>query len=54
MKKVPVTFKNSGGSGFGKAVENLKDSALGADIVEGAVLNGIQTEKKLKGFAEKY
>ena len=52
-KKI-VLFATSGGSGFGKAVENLKDSAPGADIVEGAVLNGIQTEKKLKEFAEKY
>lgn len=35
-KKV-ILFATSGGSGFGKAVENLKASAPGADITEGKV-----------------
>lgn len=35
-KKI-VLFATSGGSGFGKAVENLKNSAPGADIFEGKV-----------------
>lgn len=35
-KKI-VLFATSGGSGFGKAVENLKPSAPGAEIVEGKV-----------------
>ena len=37
-----------------KTVENLKPSAPGATIVEGAVLNGRPNEAKLKAFAEKY
>ena len=35
-KKI-ILFATSGGSGFGKAVENLKASAPGADITEGKV-----------------
>ena len=35
-KKI-ILFATSGGSGFGKAVENLKVSAPGADITEGKV-----------------
>lgn len=35
-KKI-VLFATSGGSGFGKVVENLKPSAPGAEIVEGKV-----------------
>lgn len=32
-----ILFATSGGSGFGKAVENLKSSAPGAEIIEGKV-----------------
>ncbi|MCR5019463.1 flavodoxin [Ruminococcus sp.] len=35
-KKI-ILFATSGGSGFGKAVENLKNSAPNAEIVEGKV-----------------
>lgn len=35
-KKI-ILFATSGGSGFGKAVQNLKPSAPGAVIVEGKV-----------------
>lgn len=35
-KKI-ILFATSGGSGFGKAVQNLKSSAAGAEIVEGKV-----------------
>ena len=35
-KKI-VLFATSGGSGFGKAVDNLKNSAPGAVITEGIV-----------------
>ena len=35
-KKI-ILFATSGGSGFGKTVENLKASAPGADITEGKV-----------------
>ena len=52
-KKI-VLFATSGGSGFGKAVESLQPSAPGAAIIEGAILNGRQDDKKLKAFADKY
>lgn len=35
-KKI-ILFATSGGSGFGKAVENLKPSAPNAEIIEGKV-----------------
>ncbi|MBQ8147980.1 MAG: NAD(P)H-dependent oxidoreductase [Lachnospiraceae bacterium] len=38
--KVLVLFATSGGSGFGKTVENLKESCKGAIMKEGKVLNG--------------
>ena len=52
-KKI-VLFATSGGSGFGKAVESLQDSAPKATIVEGAILNSRPNEAKLKAFADKY
>lgn len=38
-KKI-VLFATSGGSGFGKTAQNLQSSAPGAEIMEGAMLNG--------------
>ena len=38
--KTIVLFATSGGSGFGKTVENLQPSAPKAKIIEGRVLNG--------------
>ncbi len=35
-----VLFATSGGSGFGKTAQNLQSSAPGAEITEGAMLNG--------------
>lgn len=52
-KKI-VLFATSGGSGFGKAVDSLQQSAPGSTIIEGAVLNGRPDEAKLKAFAEKF
>ena len=52
-KKI-VLFATSGGSGFGKAVDFLQQSAPEATIIEGAVLNGRPDEAKLKAFAEKF
>ncbi len=52
-KKI-VLFATSGGSGFGKAVENLKPSAPKAEIIEGAVLNGRLEISKLKAFADRF
>ena len=51
-KKV-VLFATSGGSGFGKAVQNLQPSAPKAQIIAGEIINGNPNEKKLKAFADK-
>ncbi len=50
-KKI-VLFATSGGSGFGKTVANLKDSASGATIVEGKLLNGTQSIAGLKSWVD--
>lgn len=50
-KKI-VLFATSGGSGFGKTVANLKDSAPGATIVEGKLLNGTQSVAGLKSWVD--
>jgi flavodoxin len=52
-KKI-VLFATSGGSGFGKAVQNLQPSAPGAEIVEGRLLNGSVSAEELKAFAAKF
>ena len=52
-KKI-ILFATSGGSGFGKAVQNLQPSAPKAQIIAGEILNGNPNEKKLKAFADKY
>lgn len=52
-KKI-VLFGTSGGSRLGDSAEHLKDSAPGAEIISGDVLNGIVSEADLKAFAEKY
>ena len=38
-----ILFATSGGSGFGKTVENLKLSASDAEITEGKLLNGMSS-----------
>ena len=50
-KKI-VLFATSGGSGFCKTVANLKDSAPGATIVEGKLLNGTQSVAGLKSWVD--
>ena len=52
-KKV-VLFATSGGSGFGKAAQNLQQSAPGAEIVEGKILNGSVSADELKKFVSKF
>ena len=52
-KKI-ILFATSGGSEFGKAVQNLQPSAPKAQIIAGEILNGNPNEKKLKAFADKY
>ena len=50
--KTIILFATSGGSGFGKTVENLKPSAPGADIREGKLLNGRPSVAELKKWAD--
>ena len=52
-KKI-VLFATSGGSGFGKTVEGLKQSYPGAAVTEGKLLNGNPGREELKAFVEKY
>ena len=37
-----------------EGLESLKNSAAGAEIIEGKILNGITTEEELKNFADEY
>lgn len=50
-KKI-VLFATSGGSGFGKTVENLEKSCLGADIKEGGVLRGMIEKETILGWVK--
>lgn len=53
-KKI-ILFATSGGSRFGKAVENLKTSvADSTEIIEGDILNSNPPEEILKRWAEKF
>ncbi|MBR0512533.1 MAG: flavodoxin, partial [Ruminococcus sp.] len=45
-KKI-ILFATSGGSGFGKAVQNLSSSAPGAEIIEGKVNPSAKDIEKL-------
>lgn len=49
-KKI-VLFATSGGSGFGNTVKELKDSAPGAEIVEGKLLNHA-SKKSIESWVE--
>ena len=52
-KKI-VLFATSGGSGFGKTLERLEDSAMGAaEIMEGVMLNGERSKEELKEIVAK-
>ena len=49
-----MLFATSGGSGFGKTLERLEDSAPGAaEIMEGVMLNGEWSKEELKEITEK-
>lgn len=50
--KTIILFATSGGSGFGKAVTGLQDSAPAAVIKEGRMLNGRQSEAELKKWLQ--
>ena len=53
-KKI-VLFATSEGSGFGKTLERLEDSARGAaEIMEGVMLNGQKSKEELKEIAEQF
>ncbi|MBR2069449.1 MAG: NAD(P)H-dependent oxidoreductase [Candidatus Gastranaerophilales bacterium] len=53
-KKI-VLFATSGGSGFGKTIDNLKPSvSSSAVIVEGDILNNNPSVDELKKWAEKF
>ena len=48
--KTIVLFATSGGSGLGKSAAGLRDSAPGAKIVDGRMLNGRLSEGDLKAW----
>ncbi len=51
--KTIILFATSGGSGFGKAVENLKTSVAASTVIrEGKLLNGRQTKENLMAWVE--
>lgn len=47
-----IVFATSGGSGFGKTVENLKDSCQGANIIEGKMMNSNISKAELKNWVD--
>ena len=53
VKKI-VLFATSGGSGFGKAVQNLQPSAPNAKIIEGKLFNGRQNKASLAEWAAQF
>lgn len=50
-KKI-ILFATSGGSGLGKCAAGLKDSAKGAVIIDGKMLNGDNSPEALKKWVE--
>ena len=51
--KTIILFATSGGSGFGKAVEGLKDSVADSTVIrEGKLLNGNPSVAELKKWVE--
>lgn len=48
--KTIILFATSGGSGFGKTAADLKNSAKGAAIRDGKLLNGRQTRESLAAW----
>lgn len=51
-KKI-ILFATSGGSGFGKTLAGLKDSAKGAEMVEGKIMNNMSA-KKIEEWAKTF
>ena len=50
--KVIVPFATSGGSGLGKAPQRMQTLAPGAQVRQGAVLNGSPSKAKLASWAQ--
>lgn len=51
--KTIILFATSGGSGFGKAVEGLKDSVADSTVIrEGKLMNGNPSVAELKNWVE--
>ena len=50
--KTIILFATSGGSGFGKTVQSLKESCPGAVIQEGKMMNGSPSPESLKEWVE--
>jgi len=51
--KTIILFATSGGSGFGKSVDGLKDSVAADTIIkEGKILNGRPSEEELKTWVD--
>lgn len=49
--KVIVPFATSGGSGLGEAPQRMQTFAPGAQVKQGALLNGRPSQQKLKAWA---
>jgi len=49
-----VLFATSGSTGFGSSVEDLKGSATGAQIKEGAMLNGVSSTEEFMKITEQF
>ena len=55
MERRLCSLQHPGGSGFGKTLERLEDSAPGAaEIMEGVMLNGEKSKEELKDIVEEY
>lgn len=48
--KTIIPFATSGGSGMGKTNEKLASSCQGATLLEGKLLNGLQSDDELKAW----
>lgn len=48
--KTIIPFATSGGSGMGKTNEKLASSCQGAALLEGKLLNGLQSDDELKAW----
>ena len=52
--KTVVPFATSGGSGLGQAPVRMQQLASGSEVKSGRLLNGHQSTRDLREFAEKY